>query len=145
MNNTAIVRSGAWYGDEVLTLNFPTNWKVEVLGPKDAPAPYAASDGSCYHGLFDRLDYARYLRQRIEQAPPESPAPRLGRRGQLHVWSKYFLADDFYKEYPASLLFRDLEQLIQLFAENFRQARKSLSYLWQEFRCQCQLFLSKAI
>jgi hypothetical protein len=27
------------------------------------------------------------------------------------------LADDFYKKYPASLLFRDLEQLIQLFTE----------------------------
>lgn len=80
-------------------------------------ALYAASDGSCYHGLFDRLDYARYLRQRAEQTPPELPVHQLGRRGQLHVWSKYFLADDFYKEYPASLLFRDLDQLIQLFAE----------------------------
>ena len=38
MKNTAIVRTGAWYGDEDLTLNFPTGWEVEVLGPKDAPA-----------------------------------------------------------------------------------------------------------
>ena len=38
MNNTAIVRSGAWYGDKELTLNFPTDWEVEMLGPKDAPA-----------------------------------------------------------------------------------------------------------
>ena len=80
-------------------------------------ALYPASDGSCYHGLFDRLDYARFLRQRAKQISPELPAPRLGRRGQLHVWSEHFLADDFYKEYPASLLFRDLEQLIQLFVE----------------------------
>ena len=36
MNNTTIVRSGAWYGDEALTLNFPIDWEVEVLGPKDA-------------------------------------------------------------------------------------------------------------
>ena len=79
-------------------------------------ALYPASDSSCYHGLFDRIDYARYLRQRAEQVPPELPTPKIGRRGQLHVWSEYFLADDFYKEYPASLLFRDLEQLIQLFA-----------------------------
>ncbi len=38
MNNTATVHSRAWYGDEKLTLNFPTDWEVEVLGPKDAPA-----------------------------------------------------------------------------------------------------------
>ena len=80
-------------------------------------ALYPASDSSCYHGLFDRIDYARYLQQRAERVPPELPTPKIGRRGQLHVWSEYFLTDDFYKEYPASLLFRDLEQLIQQFAE----------------------------
>ena len=37
MNNTATVFSRAWYGDKELTLNFPTGWEVEVLGPKDAP------------------------------------------------------------------------------------------------------------
>ena len=80
-------------------------------------ALYPASDSSCYHGLFDRIDYARYLRQRAEQKPPELPTPNVGRRGQLHVWSQHFLVDDFYKEYPASILFRDLEQLIQRLAE----------------------------
>ena len=80
-------------------------------------ALYPASDSSCYHGLFDRIDYPRYLRQRAEQTPPEAPPQQIGRRGQLHVWSEHFFADDFYKEYPASLLFRDLEGLIQLFAE----------------------------
>ena len=80
-------------------------------------ALYPASDGSCYHGLFDRLDYPRFLRLRAAQVPPDPPTPQIGRRGQLHVWSEHFLADDFYKEYPASLLFRDLEELIQLFTE----------------------------
>ena len=80
-------------------------------------ALYPASDSSCYHGLFDRIDYARYLKQRAEQVPPELPTPKVGRRGQLHVWSEHFLVDDFYKEYPASILFRDLEQLIQRLAE----------------------------
>jgi nickel-dependent lactate racemase len=37
MNNTATVHSHAWYGDEALTLKFPTGWEVEILGPKDAP------------------------------------------------------------------------------------------------------------
>lgn len=80
-------------------------------------ALYPASDSSCYHGLFDRIDYARYLKERAEQVPPELPTPKIGRRGQLHVWSEHFLVDDFYKEYPASILFRDLEQLIQRLAE----------------------------
>jgi len=81
-------------------------------------ALYPATDGSCFHGLFDRLDYQRYLKQKVERLPTKpSPAPKLGRRSQLHVWSEHFLADDFYKEYPASLLFRDIEGLIQLFAE----------------------------
>ena len=80
-------------------------------------ALYPASDSSCYHGLYDRIDYARYLRQRAAQTPPEAPPQPIGRRGQLHVWSEHFLADDFYKEYPASLLFRNLEGLIQLFTE----------------------------
>ena len=80
-------------------------------------ALYPASDSSCYHGLFDRIDYARYLKQRAEQVPPELPTPKVERRGQLHVWSEHFLVDDFYKEYPASILFRNLEQLIQRLAE----------------------------
>ena len=37
MSNTATVHSRAWYGDGKLTLNFPTGWEVEILGPKDAP------------------------------------------------------------------------------------------------------------
>lgn len=76
-----------------------------------------ASDGICYHGLFDQVDYARYLQQRAERTPPELPEPKLGTSDQLHVWSEHFLVDDFYKKHPNALLFRDLEQLIQLFAE----------------------------
>lgn len=80
-------------------------------------ALYPASDGSCYHGLYDRLDYPRYLQQRAEQMPIEPPVPQIGPRNQLHVWSEHFGADEFHKEYPAARLFRNLEQVIQLFAE----------------------------
>ncbi len=38
MTNKATVRSGAWYGDNELTLNFPTGWEVEMLNQQDAPA-----------------------------------------------------------------------------------------------------------
>lgn len=81
-------------------------------------ALYPATDGSCFHGLFDRLDYPKYVRQKIERLPSKpTPEPKLGRQSQLHVWSEHFDRDDFYKEYPSSLLFRDLEQLIRLMAE----------------------------
>ena len=80
-------------------------------------ALYPATDGSCFHGLYDRLDYPRYLKQKAEQMPTEPPKPQIGRRTQLHVWSEHFGVDDFYKEYPSSLLFRDLTQLIQLLTE----------------------------
>ncbi len=81
-------------------------------------ALYPATDGSCFHGLFDRLDYKRYLQQKIDRLPTvPSPEPKLGRPTQLHVWSEHFDRDDFYKEYPSSLLFRDIEQLIQLMSE----------------------------
>ncbi len=86
-------------------------------------ALYPATDGTCFHGLFDRLDYRRYLKQKAEHIPTKpSPVPKLGRRSQLHVWSEHFERDDFYKEYPSSILFRDLDQLIQLLTP-FRQIR----------------------
>jgi len=76
-----------------------------------------ASDGICYHGLFDQIDYARFLEQKAERTESELSAPQLGNQDQLHVWSEHFLVDDFYKKHPGALLFRDLEQLIALFAE----------------------------
>ncbi len=76
-----------------------------------------ATDGICYHGLFDQVDYARFLQQREAKTEAELPAPQLGTPQQLHVWSENFLVDDFYKKHQGALLFRDLHELIQLFAE----------------------------
>ena len=76
-----------------------------------------ASDGICYHGLFEQIDYTRFLEQKSEMTEPELPSPQLGTPDQLHVWSEHFLVDDFYKKHAGSLLFRDLNQLIDLFAE----------------------------
>ena len=76
-----------------------------------------ASDGICYHGLFEEIDYTRFLEQQAERTPSELPEPKLGNRNQLHVWSENFLVDDFSKKLSNGILFRNLEQLIQLFAE----------------------------
>lgn len=80
-------------------------------------AIYPASDGSCFHGLFDKLDYPRYLQQKAKQTSSDLPEPRIGRNTQLHVWSEGFGVDEFYKEYPSSLLFRDFDQFIHLLTE----------------------------
>ncbi len=88
-------------------------------------ALYPATDGSCFHGLFDRLDYDRYMQQKVDRLPTKpTPEPKLGRQSQLHVWSEHFDRDDFYKEYPSSLLFRDLDQLIQLMTEKLPASAK---------------------
>lgn len=88
-------------------------------------ALYPATDGSCFHGLFDRLDYECYMQQKVNRLPTKpTPEPKLGRQSQLHVWSEHFDRDDFYKEYPSSLLFRDLDQLIQLMTEELPASAK---------------------
>ncbi|RKU07614.1 hypothetical protein C6503_24315 [Candidatus Poribacteria bacterium] len=83
-----------------------------------------ASDGICYHGLFEEIDYARFSQQRAERTQSELPPPQLGTQDQLHVWSEHFLVDDFYKKHPGALLFRDLDQLIALFAEKLPSQAK---------------------
>ena len=83
-----------------------------------------ASDGICYHGLFEEIDYARFLKQQAERTLYELSEPKLGDRNQLHVWSENFRIDDFNKKHSNGILFRDLEQLIQLFAEILPAAAK---------------------
>jgi nickel-dependent lactate racemase len=37
-SNSVELRSGAWFGDEPLTLTFPKDWEVTVVAPPDDPA-----------------------------------------------------------------------------------------------------------
>ena len=92
-------------------------WATRYFEKAHQMALNPATDGICYHGLFDQIDYARFVQQKAERTQSELPAPQLGTQDQLHVWSEYFLVDDFYKKHPGALLFRDLDPLIALFAE----------------------------
>ena len=74
--------------------------------------------------MFDQIDYTRFLQQRSEVEPPELPKPKLGNQDQLHVWSEGFLVDDFFKKHSNALLFRDLEELIELFADKLPEKSK---------------------
>ena len=92
-------------------------WATRYFEKAHKMALNPATDGICYHGLFEQIDYARFLQQKAERTQSELPAPQLGTQDQLHVWSEHFLVDDFYKKHPGARLFQDLDQLIGLFAE----------------------------
>ncbi len=99
-------------------------WATRYFEKAHRMALNPASDGICYHGLFEEIDYARFSQQRAERTQSELPPPELGTQDQLHVWSEHFLVDDFYKKHPDALLFRDLDQLIALFAERLPSQAK---------------------
>ncbi len=99
-------------------------WATHYFEKAHTMALNPASDGICYHGLFEEIDYARFAQQRAERTQSELPPPQLGTQDQLHVWSEHFLVDDFYKKHPGALLFRDLDQLIALFAERLPSEAK---------------------
>ena len=92
-------------------------WAVSHFEKAYQMALNPASDGICYHGLFEEIDFARFAAEREGRVESELPTPQLGEQDQLHVWSEHFFVDDFYKKHPGALLFRDLEKLIALFAE----------------------------
>jgi nickel-dependent lactate racemase len=91
-------------------------WATRYFEKAYTMALNPASDGICYHGLFEQIDYARFVEQKAERTESELPPPELGTQDQLHVWSEHFLVDDFYKKHSGALLFRDLNELIDLFA-----------------------------
>lgn len=99
-------------------------WATRYFEKAHRMALNPASDGICYHGLFEEIDYARFSQQRAERTQAELPPPELGTQDQLHVWSEHFFVDDFYKKHPGALLFRDLDQLIALFAERLPSQAK---------------------
>ena len=76
-----------------------------------------ASDGICHHGLFDRMDYARFLKLRAEQKPAELPTPKIGTPDQLLFWSENYRVDEFSKKRPNDTLFREWDVLISILAE----------------------------
>ena len=87
-----------------------------------------ASDGICYHGLFDRIDYARFLKQRAEKTPMALPAPKIGTPDQSLVWSEHFPVDEFHKKHPGDILFREWNMLVNALAEKLPQNAKVAAF-----------------
>ncbi len=83
-----------------------------------------ATEGVCYHGLFDQIDYPRFERQIAAQKPMRLPTPKIGSREQALVWSDLFPVDAFYKRHPDDILFREWDMLVTMLAEKLPQNAK---------------------
>lgn len=99
-------------------------WATRYFDHAYTVAINPATDGICYHGLFDRVDYARFLQQRAAQPTSELPEPRLGSREQLHVWSEHFPALEFPKKHPNAILFREWQPLLEQLVETLPRKAK---------------------
>lgn len=80
-----------------------------------------AVDGICYHGLFQRTNYRRYLAQWHSSPPPPDPQPCIGDPEQVLIWSEGFRADEFVRQHPNGLLHRGWDSLIQLLSPHLPQ------------------------
>ena len=91
-------------------------WVRDYFEHAYAIAISPCSDGICYHGIHDGMDYARFQKQRASLEPMELPAPGIGEREQLLVYSEHYPVEDFYQEYSDRILFRDWDTPIRLLA-----------------------------
>jgi nickel-dependent lactate racemase len=81
-----------------------------------------ACDGICYHGLYSRMDWARYQQQETNGVAEEES--RIGNREQPLVWSEKFPRHEFASKIKDGILFRDWGSLIDQLAERLpRDAR----------------------
>jgi nickel-dependent lactate racemase len=71
-----------------------------------------ACDGNCYHGLYQRIDWARFQAERAAQTPTPDPEPFVKDADQLLVWSEGYEAGDFADRVPNGILYRSWQTLI---------------------------------
>ena len=73
-----------------------------------------ACDGICYHGLFDQVDYARFVDQKLSQEPMAFTEPKIHSADQLLVCSAH----------SGDLLFRQWSTLVEALAEKLPENPK---------------------
>ena len=92
-------------------------WPLRIFENAYRVAINPATDGICYHGLFDRIDFPRFLKQQAERPEPELPEPRIDSRDQVLMWSGNFPVGAFYERNPKGVLFREWATLLDLLKE----------------------------
>jgi nickel-dependent lactate racemase len=98
-------------------------WPRQHFAKAYTVAVNPAVDGICYHGLYDGMDYGRFLGQRTAQ-PPADPPAQVGEREQVHVWSQNFRADEFERKIRNGILFRDWADLLGQLAAKLPERAK---------------------
>lgn len=123
---------------DVLLLNcYPLDWDPIQTGKSLWARAYfdnaytvivnPATEGVCYHGLSDQIDYPRFAKRSAAQKPMPLPDPKIGSREQALVWSDLFPVDAFYKRHPNDILFREWDTLIDMLAGKLpRRAKVSV-------------------
>ena len=77
-----------------------------------------ASDGICYHGLFDQVDWVRYSEKLAKRKAMADPLPKIDDREQILVWSEHFPVQEFQSRIKGGVLYREWNQLIGQLREN---------------------------
>lgn len=76
-----------------------------------------ASDGICYHGLFDLIDWGRFCQRAAQHEHMTDPVPRITGPDQTIMWSDNFPIREFQARMAGGALFRNWEQLIGQLAD----------------------------
>ena len=89
-------------------------WPRRFFPNAYAVAVNPACDGICYHGLFERRNYERFLAEHEarRQQGDEDPPARIGKPDQTLVLSEHFPTPEFYEKHPRDILFRDWDELV---------------------------------
>ncbi len=96
-------------------------WPLHIFENAYKVAINPATDGICYHGLSNLLDYPRFLRQAAEREESELPEPKIESRDQIIMCSQNFPVRAFYEGNPKGVLFRSWDTLLHLLREKLGQ------------------------
>ncbi len=91
-----------------------STWPTTVFENAYKVVVNAASDGVLYHGLSDRMDYARYLMLKQKGSNVKVPArASVTSKEQMIMLSEHFAPKDFYGRYEDGALFDSRDALVE--------------------------------
>jgi len=91
-----------------------STWPTTVFENAYKVVVNAASDGVLYHGLSDRMDYARHLMLKQKGSNVKVPArASITSKEQMIMLSEHFAPKDFYGRYEDGALFDSWDALVE--------------------------------
>jgi hypothetical protein len=89
-----------------------STWAAGVFEDAYKVMVNAASDGILYHGLSNRMDYARHLKLRAEAEEPCIPSEPAISKEHMVMFSEGFKPEDYYRRNPDGALFSTWDALM---------------------------------